>query len=140
MDGHRHRLLGVALLGAVLLAGCSASTESPPASTTEATTTGTTTDATAGGEPKVSTITTDLEAPWGLAFLPDGRAVVSSTRAHARAARWISPRGPYLFSSRACAREGSRAGALLPARTREGSPIPDRGRAPTRPSRACARR
>ena len=76
----------------LLLAGCGGDpepdtsqtrTQSPPPEQTPAATATATPEAgsgpvrTSGDRPRVSTIATGLEAPWEIAFLPDGRALVT---------------------------------------------------------------
>ncbi|MEP6562385.1 MAG: PQQ-dependent sugar dehydrogenase, partial [Nakamurella sp.] len=78
MEKHRSRTLAIALFGALsVFVGCSSGTSTAPlpASTTfalpDSGPVSTLPDLT------VSTIATGLTTPWGLAFLPDGRAVVT---------------------------------------------------------------
>jgi len=70
------------LSAAALLAGCGGdedkddnARQDPPATTTETQTEADT--APRGSEPRVKTVATGLEAPWDLAFLPDGRALLT---------------------------------------------------------------
>jgi glucose/arabinose dehydrogenase len=73
-------LLPAALAGLALAAGCGGDEEPPPPLTQDAreprqTETGR--PARSRGEPEVATVATGLEAPWEIAFLPDGRALVT---------------------------------------------------------------
>ncbi|GAA1863214.1 PQQ-dependent sugar dehydrogenase [Pseudonocardia ailaonensis] len=87
MLGAPRRQLAVAVLAVGLLAGCSAGTPTGPGATTPAR--ATPQSAPAPGGPRV--ITTGLEVPWGLAFLPDGSALVTERKA-ARISR-VAPDG-----------------------------------------------
>jgi aldose sugar dehydrogenase len=64
------------LLAAVLLAACGGGDDDGPAATgppeTEAPA-----ETAPAGDPEVETVATGLEAPWAIAFLPDGRALVT---------------------------------------------------------------
>lgn len=62
----------VALGVALVLAGCSSSSSDTPASTSP-----TESQNQSAGPQVSSTIATGLEAPWGVAFLPDGTAIVT---------------------------------------------------------------
>ena len=74
----------VLLAGAALVAGCggdderSAPAPAPPrAKTTESSTQRTQAPERSNGSPRVQTVAGGLEVPWDLAFLPDGRALVT---------------------------------------------------------------
>ena len=74
----------VLLAGAALVAGCggdderSAPAPAPPrAKTTESSTQRTQAPERSNGSPRVQTVASGLEVPWDLAFLPDGRALVT---------------------------------------------------------------
>jgi glucose/arabinose dehydrogenase len=70
------RRLAPLALCAVALAGCGGGNDkSEPASRSASTTA--TSSRPASGEPKVQTIATGLEIPWEIAFLPDGRALIT---------------------------------------------------------------
>ena len=74
------RLLTV-LMAALALAGCNGNDESEDADRTSAPPSPTQTveqaNGARGGQPSAKTVVTGLEAPWELAFLPDGRALVT---------------------------------------------------------------
>jgi glucose/arabinose dehydrogenase len=79
-------LAAAALAAAVLVAACGGDDDSERADTSPATTerksppsqaNGESALARARGEARVETVVTGLEAPWELAFLPDGRALVT---------------------------------------------------------------
>ncbi len=76
----RKRLVALALV-CVALAGCNGDDESEDVDRTSATPPAAETTTPAGddpsGRPRTETVATGLEAPWELAFLPDGRALVT---------------------------------------------------------------
>ena len=77
----RRRVLAAASLALALAAGCGDDDEPappPPAEDrAEPTATETRGPVRARGEPRVTTVARGLEAPWEIAFLPDGRALVT---------------------------------------------------------------
>ncbi|MDX6697242.1 MAG: hypothetical protein QOE65_639 [Solirubrobacteraceae bacterium] len=78
------RRLGLAALAVVALAGCGGDKSGSSSTPTTATSTTPATTATAPsgpvrhtGGPQVSTVATGLDIPWEIAFLPDGRALIT---------------------------------------------------------------
>ena len=83
LTSHVRRGIAIALAAPVMLVACSSGASTPgPASTTLVLAPGPagspdTTRSPAPGAVLISTVATGLDVPWGLAFLPDGTAVVA---------------------------------------------------------------